>query len=278
MIIALLNKSSRYVANSSLLVDMASAVSQQLSKHVAPAWGMVPWSCLFFNDEKSVPTGAYRLWLLNDADQADALGYHDQDPSGMPYGKVFVNPVIKSGGTDFVGPNSVSAVISHEACEIMGDPEVNAWRQMKDNRLTCQELCDAVEGDAYPITVGVKKIYVSNFLLPAWFDMAPSNGSKFDYMNKLKAPFTMTKNGYMIIMDGGDVSNIFGSKSAQEKYEKNTSKMHVASRGSKRKKEFKPTSKDIVIKEEAKPAEQEVKPAEKEAVQVKKARKARRAK
>ena len=189
-----------------------------------------------------MPAGLYRLWLLNDADQANALDYHDQDPSGVPYGRIFVNTIIDNGGTDFVGSNSVSAVISHEACEIMGDPEVNGWRQMEDNRLTCQELCDAVSGDSYSITVGAKKISVSNFLLPSWFDMRPSD-SKFDYMRKLKGPFTMSKNGYMIIMDRGMIDNIFGSKLAQEKYNKDNSKIHVAVRTARRKQEFKSTLK-----------------------------------
>ena len=48
MIIALLNKSSRYASNSNLLVDIAAAITKQLSRHVAPAWGMVNWGCTFF--------------------------------------------------------------------------------------------------------------------------------------------------------------------------------------------------------------------------------------
>jgi hypothetical protein len=237
MIIALLNKSSRYAANGDLLTTMAAAVSQQLGV-VASLWGMQAWSCIYFADEKSVPAGAYKLWVLNDADQADALGYHDQDPSGTPYGRVFVNPIIKSGGTDFTGPNSVSATISHEACEILGDPEVNVWRQLPDGRLTCQELCDAVEGDAYPILINGKNIFVSNFLLPPWFDYSPKAGSKFDYMSKLKAPFKMTKGGYMIMMSGGRVSYLYGSKQAEVTHTNNSSKHHTAARGMRRKKAF----------------------------------------
>lgn len=236
MIIALLNKSARYINNPAVLNLMASAVSQQLIKHVCPAWAMNAWQCVFYPDEKAVPAGAYRLWLLDNADQADALGYHDQDPSGVPYGKVFVNPIVQSGGTDYAGPNSVSVTISHEACEIVGDPEINSWRQINDSKLTCQELCDAVEGDAYPIPVNGKNVFVSNFLLPSWFDQMPQKGSKFDYMGKLKAPFTMTKGGYMIMMVGGRVDQIFGSKTAEKNFlKKNESKNHISARGYKRK-------------------------------------------
>lgn len=252
MLIALLNKSSRYSGNPGLLTQIASAVSLQLSKHVVPAWGIVNWNCIYFSNEKDVPANAYRLWILNDSDQADALGYHDQDPQGFPYGRVFVNPIIKSGGTDFSGPNSVSVTISHEACEILGDPEVNCWRQMPDGNLTCQELCDAVEGDAYPIDINGKKIFVSNFLLPAWFDLMPPKGATFDYMKKLNKNFSMSKGGYMIVMTGGNVDNVYGSKSAKESFLKNSSKAHQSARGFKRKNKLHkaPALNDIVESED----------------------------
>ncbi len=235
MLIALLNKSSRYSKNGKLLTQMASAVNQQLTKHVSPVWNINGWSCVYFNNEKDVPEGSYRLWILDDADQADALGYHDQDIDGVPYGRVFVNPIINSGGTDYSTTNSVSVTISHEACEMMCDPEVNCWRHMSDGTLTCQEICDAVEGDAYPILISGKKIYVSNFLFPAWFDYAPQRGSKFDYMKKLKSNFTMTKNGYMIIIRDGQIDYLFASKDTEKKYFNSKSKQHAAARGMRRK-------------------------------------------
>lgn len=231
MIIALLNRSMRYNNNLDLLRLMATAVNQQLNTQVAPAWGMVPWTCVFYEDASKVPAGSYRLWVLDNADQAGALGYHAQDPYGQPYGRVFVQPIISAGGTDTVGSLSVSATISHEACEIMGNPEINSWRQMASGNLTAQELCDAVEDDFYNISVKGKQVSVSNFLLPAWFDYAPEVGSKFDYLGKLKAPFTMTKGGYLILMTKGKISSIFGSTAAANHFAKNTSKFHAAARG-----------------------------------------------
>jgi len=125
----------------------------------------------------------------------------------------------------------VSATISHEACEIMGNPEINSWRQMISGTLTAQELCDAVENDVYNISINGKQVSVSNFLLPAWFDYSPEAGSKFDYLGKLKAPFTMTSGGYLILMTKGKVSNVFGSTAAASNFSHNTSKFHVAARG-----------------------------------------------
>lgn len=234
MQIALINRSNRYVGKSILLSQMASAVNLQMSRHVGPAWDMINWGIGYYAVESSVPAGYCKLYIFDNSDQAGALGYHDQDMGGKPYGKVFVNPIIGSGGSDVLGANSVSVVISHEACEMMGDPEVNCWRQMGNGDLTCQELCDAVEGDYYNIVVNGRNISVSNFLLPAWFDYAPVSGSRFDYMRRLSGPFTMSSGGYMIMMSGGEISYVFGSKEAEERYKKNENKKQASSRGVRR--------------------------------------------
>jgi hypothetical protein len=235
MIIALLNKSTRYANNPTVLNQIAAAVNTQLVQHVVPAWKVQPWQCVYYPNEASVPADAYRLWILDNADQAQALGYHDQDPNGFPYGRVFVNPIIKSGGTDTSSANGVSVTVSHEVCEILGDPEVNAWRQSPSGTLVCQELCDPVEGDAYPVTVNGVKVFVSNFVYPAWFDAKPPKGARFDQMGTLTQPFTMSKGGYMILMTGGRVKNVFGSKEAELAHKDNESKSHAAARSSRRK-------------------------------------------
>jgi hypothetical protein len=234
MIIALLNASTRYKDKPEIINKMVTAVNTQLVQHVCPSWGLAPWQCVYYPSEKMVPPGSYRLWLLDNSDAANALGYHAQDASGMPYGRVFVETIIKNRGTDYSSSNSVSCVISHEACEIVGDPEINTWRQVNSTTFTSQELCDAVQGDSYPIKVGSEDIFVSNFLLPAWFDQAPVKGSKFDWLGKLKSPFSMTKGGYMINLVNGRVKNTYGSKTTENKISKNSSKKHAAARSARR--------------------------------------------
>lgn len=237
MIIAVLNQSNRYAKKPNIVATMVAAVNIQLQKHVCPAWGLSAWQCIYYPDPKKVPIGAYRIWLLDDADQANALGYHDQDPNGVPYGRVFVNTTIDYGGTDYSTANSVSMVLSHEACEIVGDPEVNCWRQKGgyDISLVCQELCDPVQEQGYTILVNNKdKVYVSNFVLPAWFDYAPVKNAKFDYLGKLKSEFSMSLGGYMIVIENGAYKNVFGSQQAEGKLIKNASKQHPAARSFKR--------------------------------------------
>jgi hypothetical protein len=210
MLIALLNASRNLSDKLDKVSLIAQAVSKQLRLHAAPAWQALPWTCALYQDPNLVPRSAYRLWLLDDSDAAGALGYHDQDPQGVPYGKVFVQPILDSGGDVLSSANSVSVTVSHEALEMFGDAEVGYWAQMPDGRLIALELADPVEGDAYPITIGTTAVMVSNFVTPEYFDSNPES-TRFDYMKRLKGPFEMTPGGYRIIQQGGAVSNEFGA-------------------------------------------------------------------
>jgi hypothetical protein len=223
MEIALLNASSYYQNKMMDLSRIARAVSRQLRYHASPAWGAHPWICTLYTDASYVPSTAYRLWVLDSSDQADALGYHDQDPDGFPYGRVFVEPSIASG-------IEVSTVVSHEAVEIFGDAEVNLWAQMPDGNLIAYELCDPVEADSYPTTIDKYVVWLSNFVYPEYFDAVPET-DRFDHLRKLMAPFTMTSGGYQILMQGVEISTLFGRTYNKARWD---AKKHPASRTRKR--------------------------------------------
>ena len=127
MLIALLNQSSYFADKLDVLTKIASAINHQQRWHVAPAWGAKSWATVLYQDASLVPDEAVRLWVLDDPDTAGALGYHDVDPSGHPYGRAFVTPTLDGGGTVSTGPNSVSVTISHEVCETALDPDVTSW-------------------------------------------------------------------------------------------------------------------------------------------------------
>lgn len=210
MLVALLN-GSRYMADKLDAVGrIAEAVSLQLRLHAAPAWDRLPWSCAFYGNPALTPSSAYRIWLLDDADVAGALGYHDQDPDGKPYGKVFVSPILRSGGAVSEGADSVSVTVSHEALELFGDPEANLWAEMPDGRCLAVELCDPCEGDAYQIAVGGQQIAVSDFVLPPYFDGRPE-AQRFDFLGLVRAPWEVRPGGYLIIRDGQKVDNVWGA-------------------------------------------------------------------
>jgi len=211
--IAILNQSTVVTNADAKLI--AQAIDKQLKKHAAPAWNAGSWSCAaYVTNSGAVPASAYQLVILDDADQAGTLGYHDVDPQGRPYAKVFAKTVLDNGGDVMGSSNSVSVTCSHEALEIFGDPPAVYWAQMPDGDLVALELCDPVEADGYAISVGLfppKQVMVSNFVLPAYFD-GGETGVKYDYLGKLTAPFLMTPGGYQIVMTGGTVSQNFGKE------------------------------------------------------------------
>ena len=84
---------------------------------------------------------------------------------------MFVDPILDNGGTWLRGANSVSATISHEVCELVGDPTANHWVENARGALVAVELCDPVESCAYSIGLrDGRRVSVSDFVYPDWFN------------------------------------------------------------------------------------------------------------
>lgn len=149
-------------------------------------------------------TWDWEIIVVDDADVAEALGYHDVSPQGKPYGKVFVN-VCEQYNVPWI------SVLSHEALEIVGDPSANMWAHDQFGKLWAYEMCDAVQDHLYQINGQ----WVSDFVLPNFF--IPTAPPPYDYMNKLTSPFQV-KNGYSIVAQLGTVSQIFGLIKRQKKH------------------------------------------------------------
>jgi hypothetical protein len=179
--------------------------------------------------------------LFDDSDAAGALGYHDETPDGRPYARVFTRETLSSGGTLWQTSNSVSVTMSHEMCEAIVDPHVNLWAGPDMTRvLYAVELCDAVEGDSYPVDLfnpndgnKVAQVQVSDFLTPSWFDTQAGISSVFDKMGLLTGPFSLRPGGYTLFLQGGSISQKFG-----ETHQKKASKSHPAARTQKRLNQF----------------------------------------
>jgi len=192
------------------LRDIFRAIARQCAEHVLQVHRILPPSIDYVGREPG-GAGASYVDLLDDSDVADALGYHDETDEGSPYGKVFVGDIMRNGGNLASGPNSISVTASHEILEMAVDSAANVWADdYKSGYSYALEACDAVEGDSYEID-GVS---VSNFVLPAWFDPRAPSVARFDWLEKLSAPFSMTAGGYMIRRNPatGEVSNVWGEK------------------------------------------------------------------
>jgi len=191
MRIGIVNQSKRLQDKNIELAEIAGAVTRQVIRDAAPAWGWLPTPVSMFRKKEKIPKDVFPIFVRDALSESDVLGLHTEG-----YGEVGVDVILDNGGTLHTGPNSVSAVLSHEVLETLGDITVNLWADMDDNRQTALELCDAVENDVYE----VDGIAVSNFLLPAWFDGGLLKGKPpYDHMGLLKKPFSIRPDGYWIV-------------------------------------------------------------------------------
>jgi hypothetical protein len=204
------------VVNRSTLVTspdvqlMTRACADQLKNHAVPAWGKMALPVVYSTTEATAPPGSWVIGVFDDSDQAGALGWHDIQ-GDVVFGRVFARPVLDHGGNALTATLSVASVLSHEVLETYVDPYCNLYADKNGRTAVAVEVGDPVEADSYPITVDGTKVMVSNFVTQRWFDPQAKVGP-FDYMGNLKAPFTMTKGGYLITLSEGRVSQVFGDK------------------------------------------------------------------
>ena len=217
------------VINKSTLVSDADAKTMWLACKNQMYYHAAPLLHKRFMDSVFVPRGGvqpkntFPIVLLDDPDQAGALGYHTEDPNGQVWGRVFARPVLQSGGTALHGDLSVSSVLSHEMLETFADLNVNLWSDRMDGTMVAVEVCDPVENDSYEVNSldanGLTvQVSVSNFVLNEWFDPQAAPTSRFDYMKRVHQPLTMSPGGYIVVLNyqTGEVSQVFGSHEGKQ--------------------------------------------------------------
>lgn len=165
------------------------ALEQQVAQHFGPAWH-IGAHFEFVPSNKTPPAGAWLVALLNNSDQAGALGYHDLTPDGFPLGKVFA-------GTDRQYGQSVSVTLSHEVLEMLADPWINLTAQADDGKFYAWESCDAVEDDSLAYEIG--GVLVSAFVTPEWFGHGA--GEVCYPSGRVQQPFELAKGGYIGVFD-----------------------------------------------------------------------------
>src|SRR5579884_2751040 len=181
---------------------VVAALQKQVSSEFAAAWGID--AALHWIPKEIQPNQAFwQLVILDDSDQADALGYHETTADGLPLGKVFARTTLQDGG-------QWSVTASHELLEMLADPEINLSVFVQDGatsgRLYAYEVCDPVENDVYLID----GIAVSDFVLPSWFEPATAGvtpPAPFDFLKQLRAPLpALLPGGYIGVFNVGDGS------------------------------------------------------------------------
>jgi hypothetical protein len=203
MIISVVNHTHGKISDADLHVALR-AINRQIACDFAPYWHITA-ALRLEGGSQAKPSkkqltdmrGDAIMYLWDGSDADDALGYHEQTELGVPYGFVF---------TDLAKQlhENWTVMLSHEALELIGDPQVNLLVQgpHPGNRRKVvfhwHEMCDAVQAETYKVD-GVE---VSNFVLPLYFTGGDENGSRNDFLGtkhggKLLQSFGINPGGYI---------------------------------------------------------------------------------
>ena len=192
--IAVINESN--TLNDSDAQAAVAALQKQVSKDFFPVWG-VDASLSFVSRTAAVPPEAWQIVLLDNADQAGVLGYHDLTAAGLPLGKVFA-------GSELQHASSWTNALSHETLEMLADPDINLSVLVDDTQdrrgwLFAYEVCDACQADS--LGYQIDGILVSDFVYPTWFESfrAPDS-TPFDRMEAISKPFQLAPGGYISVL------------------------------------------------------------------------------
>ena len=220
MIISVINhadRSRRQRITDEEVQKVLRAVNLQIEHDFAPYWNLFAKLRLEGRSGKA-PTkqsqpdmrGDAILYLWNQVDVDDAIGYHELNFRGIPYGFVFTELA-----REMKEPWSVT--LSHEALELVADPEVNRLAMgphPKDpgrDVFHWYEMCDAVQDERYEID----GVAVSNFVLPLYFTGGDELGSRNDFLgrrhgNGTLRSFGINPGGYVGFFDPefGDMDTV----------------------------------------------------------------------
>jgi hypothetical protein len=196
VIISIINRSSGRLADADVQ-QVIRAINRQISEDFEPYWGFgaqlrlegragTKASIQSLSDMR----GDAVIYLQNDVNVDGALGYHEKNNRGIPYGFVFTELSEKLG-------ENWTVTLSHEALELVGDPQTNLLVKGPDPRDRRRqvfhwfEMCDAVQSEAYKID----EVEVSNFVLPLYFTPDEQPGGRNDFLGTLNAGQTLQSFG-----------------------------------------------------------------------------------
>lgn len=155
------------------------ALQQQVSQDFKAYWN-ADCSLIAFDKAHALPEGWWQIVVLDNPDQAGALGYHELAENGAPLGKVFA-------GLDLRDGYSWTVTLSHELLEMLADPWINWCAAGGDGKIYALEVCDPVEADN--LGYEINSVLVSDFVTPAWFE-SPTVG-RVDFKQRISHPYAV---------------------------------------------------------------------------------------
>jgi len=231
MIISIVNHSNGELKDEQIL-PVIRAINRQIMEDFKPYWSMEAQLRLEGKKDKAPSKqkpadmrGDAIIYIWDKVDVGGAIGYHDLNNRGIPFGFVFLQ-IAKELKEDW------SVTLSHEAMELLADPEVNLLvagphpdPNQKRDVFFWYEMCDAVQSESYKID----GINVSNFLLPLYFTGGDEYIGRNDFLGTpdkkggtLKS-FSVNPGGYVGFYDPSlkdhDTYSLRGDKVAKKRME-----------------------------------------------------------
>jgi hypothetical protein len=187
--IAILNEST--VVSDAEVQACVNALAVQVARDFFPWWGII--AQLNFHPSKIAPPNTWQLVVLDDSDQANALGYHELTAGGLPLGKIFARSDQQAG-------TSWTVTASHELLEMLVDPNIELAAEQDSTAgaisFYSYEVCDAVEADN--LGYKINGVQVSDFVTPAWFQTA-APGPR-DHRGAVSQSFQLAPGGYISLL------------------------------------------------------------------------------
>ena len=183
------------ITNASTCVTDAQveAVLPPLQKQVTNdfrAYWDIDCTLTFPGRDQPLPRGWWQIVVLDDPDQAGALGYHELSSQNTPLGKVFAK-------LDLQNRSSWTVTLSHELLEMLADPWINWCVVGSDDKIYALEVADAVEADQ--LGYQIDGVLVSDFVTPAWF--GPAEADRVDFRQHLSRELELASGGYVSVFD-----------------------------------------------------------------------------
>ena len=191
------------------LQDVAKAIQQQVSNELKADWG-VNAEIVAYSNVESIPYHAWGVTIKNKLD-IDVYGYHFVDDNGKPYAVLQYR-------------DDWTLTLSHEIVEMLCNP--NGDRLMSSENFFCCSDCAEGKGECenivpaevngvkevlvevsdpsqapnfgYYLTVGSRKVLVSDYYLPSFFtDTLAIKGKKYSRTGAITRPKQILEGGYV---------------------------------------------------------------------------------
>jgi hypothetical protein len=189
-IIAIINAST--CLSDAQVEAVLPALQKQVSDDFRAYWEL-DCTLAFLSKDQPLTEGWWQIAVVDNPDQAGALGYHELTDQGTPLGKIFAKLDLDTG-------SSWTATLSHELLEMLADPWINWCAFGSDSKIYALEVCDAVEADN--LGYFIDGVLVSDFVTPAWFE--PTCADRLDFKKHLTKELELARGGYISIFNAAN--------------------------------------------------------------------------